>query len=320
MDRHVLAFDLGGTNIRCAIVAQDGAILTRARASVGPLPAPEEAIRKMEELAGQCLQQLGKRLDDIVCVGIGSPGPLNSQTGIIFETPSLRWKNVPLAQLLGGRLGRPTFLENDAVSACWGEHWKGAGQGMQTMFILTLGTGVGGGLIIAGKIWKGPDDIAGHLGHMVVDPHGPIQNLDNPGSVEALCSATACIRDAREAARLHPESLLAKVPTGELTGAYVNACAEQGDPQAREIFRRIGCHLGILCASLANALNPELGVIGGGLGLAGEKILAPLRQELLRRALPQAGARLRIVSAQLGDDAGTVGIAGLALQRLKEKK
>lgn len=319
MGRHVLAFDLGGTNVRCGIVDESGTILTRAKTGMGARPKPEEAVQKMKELAVLCLQQLGRQAQEIACVGIGSPGPLNSQTGIVALTPNLGWVNVPLARLLSQALSRPTFLENDAVSACWGEYWKGAGQGARTMFMLTLGTGVGGGLILDGRIWKGPDDIAGHLGHMVLDPDGPVQNMDNPGSVEALCSATACIRDAREAALRHPESRLAQIPPQELSGAYVNACAEQGDAPAQEILRRIGLHLGILCASLANALNPELGVIGGGLALAGEKILAPLRQELKRRALPQAGVRLRIELARLGDDAGLVGVAGLALGRLDKK-
>jgi len=316
MSRLVLAFDLGGTNVRCGVLNEKFEILARAKTEVGKRPAPEDAVAKMKQIAGEALNKVGKNPSEIACVGIGSPGPLNSQTGIIFETPNLGWKNVALAQLLGAALGRPTFLENDAVSACWGEYVKGVGRGAQTMFILTLGTGVGGGLIIGGKVWKGPDDIAGHLGHMIVEPCGPTQVFDNPGSVEALCSATACIKAAQNAAATYPESLLAKVPSDQITGAYVNECADKGDEPARDIFTRIGYYLGVACASLANALNPELGVIGGGLAQAGDKILVPLRKELRRRALAPAGKRLRVELAQLGDDAGLVGAAGLALQRL----
>lgn len=319
MSRLILAFDLGGTNVRCGILDENFEILSRAKTEVGKRPAPEVAVGKMKQIADEALGQLGKRLGDIACVGIGSPGPLNSQTGIIFETPNLGWKDVPLAKLLGDALGRPTFLENDAVSACWGEYVKGVGQGVQTMFIFTLGTGVGGGLIIGGKVWKGPDDIAGHLGHMIVEPNGPTQVFDNPGSVEALCSATACIKTAQDAAVTYPESLLAKVPADQMTGAYVNECADKGDQPARDIFERIGRHLGIACASLANAFNPELGVIGGGLSFAGDKIMTPLRKELRRRALPPAGKRLRMEFAQLGDNAGIIGAAGLALHRLDGK-
>jgi len=319
MSRLVLAFDLGGTNVRCGVLNEQSEILARAKTSVGSRPKPEEAVRKMKDIAQEALTQLGKQTADLACIGIGSPGPLNSQSGIVFETPNLGWKNVPLAQLLGNALGRPTFLENDAVSACWGEFVKGAGRGTQTMFILTLGTGVGGGLIIGGKVWKGPDDIAGHLGHMIVEPHGPTQVFDNPGSVEALCSATACIKQAKAAAYSNPESLLAKLPPDQITGAYVNECADKGDQPALDIFTRIGTYLGVACASIANALNPELGVVGGGLAAAGDKIMLPLRKELLRRALPAAGQRLRMELAQLGDDAGIVGVAGLALQRLDGK-
>ena len=319
MSRRIMAFDLGGTNVRCGILNNAGEILARAKTAVGKRPAPADAVKKMRGIAQECLDKLDLKLKDVACVGIGSPGPLNSQTGIIHETPNLGWKEVPLARLLGEALERPAFLENDAVSACWGESWKGAGRGTQTMFILTLGTGVGGGLIIGGKVWKGPDDSAGHLGHIVVDPNGPTQVLDNPGSAESLCSATACIRDARAAAKKYPASLLAKVHEDQITGANAAECAQKGDAQAQEIFRRIGYHLGVLCASLANALNPEVGVIGGGLAAAGPLFLDPLRKELKRRALPQAGARLRIALAELGDDAGMIGVAGLAMQRLDGK-
>ncbi|MBI3831501.1 MAG: ROK family protein [Planctomycetes bacterium] len=320
MSRLVLAFDLGGTNVRCGILNEQFEILARAKCAVGTRPAPSEAVKKMKQIAEEALGNIGKKSGEIACVGIGSPGPLNSQTGIIFETPNLGWKDVPLAKLVGDALGRPAFLENDAVSACWGEHVKGVGVDIQSMFIFTLGTGVGGGLILGGKVWKGPDDIAGHLGHMIVQPNGPTQVYDNPGSVEALCSATACIAAAQNAAYTYPESLLAKIPPGEITGAYVNACAEKGDEPACEIFRRIGYHLGIACASIANALNLELGVIGGGLSAAGDKILVPLRKELRRRALPPAGKRMRIELSKLGDDAGLVGAAGLALERLDGKQ
>lgn len=318
MSRCVLSFDLGGTNVRCAVVDETGRILARARTTTGEWPKPEQTVAKMAEIAAECLAQLGRRRKQVVCAAIGSPGPLNSRTGIILETPNLGWANVPLAKMLAKALKLPTFLENDAVSACWGEYWKGAGRGAQTMFILTLGTGVGGALILNGAVWRGPDDTAGHLGHMVVDPDGPTQNRDNPGSVEALCSATACVRDARQAARENPASLLARVPPDKLDAKYVSECAEQGDAAAREVFRRIGYHLGVACASLANALNPEVGIIAGGMAQAGEKILEPLRRECARRALQAPGKRLKIVLAQLGDDAGTIGAAGLALERLKE--
>jgi glucokinase len=315
----VLSFDLGGTNVRCAVVDDEGRILARARTTTGERPGPEEVVRKMGQISREAIGQSGVGRSAIPCAGIGSPGPLNSRSGIIFETPNLGWTNVPLAKMLAEELKLPAFLENDAVAACWGEYWKGAGQGVKSMFILTLGTGVGGGLILDGKVWRGPDDTAGHLGHMVVDPDGPIQNLDNPGSVEALCSATACVRDARAAARAHPESLLAKVPPEQITALYVNQCADRGDFCAQEIYRRIGCHLGIACASLANALNPELGVIAGGMAAAGDRIMGPLRKECSRRALQVPGRRLKVVFAQLGDDAGTIGAAGLALERLKEQ-
>ena len=319
MGKCVISFDLGGTNVRCGVLDLKGKILAREKIATGERPDPKELAGRMAGIADVCLGQLGRKRKDVSAVGIGSPGPLNSMTGIISQTPNLGWKNVPLAKLVHNAIKLPTFLENDANSALWGEYWKGVGVGKKTMFIFTLGTGVGGSLILDGKLWRGPDDTAGHLGHMVVDPDGPTQVFDNPGSVEALCSATACIRDARAAAQAHPESLLAKVPPEQITGAYVDECAEKGDPYAREIFRRIGYHLGIVCASLANALNPELGIFAGGLAQAGEKIMEPLRKECFRRTLLVPGKRMKIVLGKLGDDAGMIGAAGLALERLKGK-
>lgn len=319
MSRDVIAFDLGGTNVRCGLVNEDGKILARAKHAVGKKPKPEDAAAQMAEMAKKLLKEANKRHDEVACAGIGSPGPLNSQTGIIVETPNLGWKNVPLAKLVQDGIGIPTYLENDANSACWGEYMRGAGKGTQTMFILTLGTGVGGGLILGGKLWKGIDDIAGHLGHIVVDPDGPKQVFDNPGSLEALCSATALIRDAKAAAKENPKSKLAKLAEDEVNGQTVAECAEAGDKTALDLFERLGRHLGIACASFANVLNPEAGVIGGGLA-ASWKLFAPaMLKEMKRRALGPAGARLKLHQAKLGDDAGMTGVAGLALLRLDGK-
>ena len=320
MSELILSYDLGGTNVRCGVLNDSGEIIARTKGPTGAFPNPKELGDRFAQIADDCCKQIGKTRKDICAVGIGSPGPLNSRTGIISETPNLGWKNVPLAQIVRDALQLPTFLENDANSAMWGEFWKGAGIDKQTMFILTLGTGVGGSLVLDGKIWRGPDDTAGHLGHMTIQSEGLPHwspDLDNPGSVEVLCSATACIRDAKEAAKKHPESLLAKIPPDQMTAAYANECADQGDEQAIEVFRRIGYYLGITCATLANAFNPEIGIIGGGMSQAGEKIFGPLRKELKRRALIVPGERLEITTAKLGDDAGLVGAAGLALERLK---
>lgn len=317
MPRYVLAFDLGGTNVRGGIVGEDGEILCRGRDVSGQRPSGEEVAGKMAAIADGCLKERGLRREDIVAVGIGSPGPLDSRTGIVIETPNLGWKNVPLAKLVQERIGRPTFLENDANCACWGEFWKGAARGSRTAFILTLGTGVGGGLILDGKLYKGIDDTGGHLGHIVVNSEGPPHwALDNPGSLEAYCSATACIRDARAAAKAHPDSLLARKPADQIDGAFVAACAEQGDAAAREIWRKLGYHLGVACATLANTLNPEVGVIGGGLCQAWDLFAEPMEAECRRRALSTPGARLKLRRAELVDDAGIVGAAGLALERL----
>ncbi len=314
----ILSYDLGGTNVRCGVLDDNGNIRVRSKTHTGNKPEPKELLARMALLADECCAKLGKKRSDLCAAGIGSPGPLNSQTGWISETPNLGWKDIPLTQIAREALDMNVYLENDANAALWGEYWKGAGVGKKTMFILTLGTGVGGSLILDGKLWRGPDDTAGHLGHMTIHSEGtPHWGLDNPGNVEALCSATACIRDAREAAKRHPDSLLAKIPSEGMTAAYASECADQGDPYAVEIFNRIGYYLGVTCATLANVFNPEIGIIGGGMAGAGDKIFVPLRKEIRRRALLVPGTRLEIAEAKLGDDAGLVGAAGLAFERYK---
>lgn len=314
----ILSYDLGGTNVRCGVLDDHGNILARSKTPTGNKPEPKELFARMAVIADECCAKLGKKRKDLCAAGIGSPGPLNSQTGWLSETPNLGWKDIPLTQIAREALDMKVYLENDANSALWGEYWKGAGMFRKTMFILTLGTGVGGSLILDGKLWRGPDDTAGHLGHMTIHSEGkPHWGLDNPGNVEALCSATACIRDAREAARKHPDSLLARIPAEEMTAAYASECADKGDKYAIEIFNTIGYYLGVTCATLANVFNPEIGIIGGGMAGAGDKIFVPLRKELKRRALIVPGKRLEIAEAKLGDDAGLVGAAGLAFERYK---
>ncbi len=309
----ILAYDLGGTNLRCALLEEDGTILARARQATGTRPKPEETVDQMGSLADQVTEQAKVHRSQVTCIGIGCPGPLDSRIGVIHRTPHLGWNNVPLAKLVEQSQRIPTFLENDATSACVGEHWRGAGQGMNSLFILTLGTGVGGGILLNDELYRGIDDTAGHLGHMVIDPGGPSLVFDNPGSLEALCSATALIRDAKQAALEHPQSALAQLSS--ITGESVAVCANEGDQTALRLFEQLGERLGIACATLANALNPEGAIIGGGLSSAWPLFEPAMTREFQRRALPAPGQRMVLRRAQLGDDAGILGCARLAWKR-----
>jgi glucokinase len=320
--RHVLGFDVGGTNVRCALLNEDGEILARARAPMPKAPTIGNTTDTMAGLAAQCEKESGINRQAIACAGIGSPGPLNSRSGWIVHTPNLPWKNEPFAPIVEERLKIKTFLEGDANAAGWGEYWRGAGRNVSSLVMFTLGTGVGGCLILDGRLVRGPDDSGGHLGHTPATPYGAVCGCGAHGCLETIASATAVARRLRDAAArgvglcggLPPEKIAV------LTARDASAAAEKGCPTAREILAEAGRALGRAAAFLANALNPDVCVVGGGLVSAADKILEPMRIEFLRAALPDAGRRLRIVPAALGDDAGVSGAAGLALARLHEEK
>lgn len=316
--KYVLGFDVGGTNVRGALTDAEGNIAARAKAPMPEPPTPENTAAQMAKLAAKCFQEAGLEQGAVCCAGIGSPGPLNTKTGCIIHTPNLPWTDAPLAPLLEERLGVPTYLEGDANAAGWGEYWKGAGRDVRSLILFTLGTGVGGCVILDGRLLRGPDDTGGHLGHIVV-PEGGRCGCGAFGCLESVASATATAQRARDAAE-RGLGLLAEIPPEKITARDVSAAAEKGCPTAREILAEAGRALGRVAAGMANVLNPELCVVGGGMTGAGEFILEPLRLELRRCALPAPGRRLRTVPAELGDDAGVIGAAGLALDRFQEKR
>lgn len=319
MQEHgVIGVDLGGTKLLGGVV--DRGLAVRARL-VQDLPTPPE--RDGEAVYG-LLIELIERLREatplaVSGVGIGVPGLLDREREVVRHAVHLPWRELPLKVRLSERLGLPVFLDNDANLALLGEWEAGAARGAQDVVMLTVGTGIGGALLLDGKLYRGADGAAGELGHMVVETDGPPcgSGCPNHGCLESVASGTALAREGMRVGRATPNCALGKaVAEGrEITGALVTELAHDGDRAARDVIALIGTRLGVGLANVANVFNPELIVVGGGVVGAGELLLAPAREVLQRRALPPV-ASVPVVRAELGSDAGMVGAAVLAWQGL----
>jgi len=312
--RVLVGIDLGGTNIKVGLVSPEGRLLGEKRAPTDVPRGAKAAADAMVRLANELLVERGLSVQDVAAAGIGSPGPLNTRTGRIVKTPNLvGWDDAPLASWVAEGLGVPAFLEGDANAACWGEHWIGAGRGVENMVMITLGTGVGGAVIVNGELVRGVDDTGGHIGHVVVEPGGYQCGCGSKGCLEAYASAPATARRFLEAVKRGETSSLA--PTEGLTAGDVHKAATAGDALARRTIELTGWYLGIVLGGLANVLNPELCCVSGGMINAGEMLFGPMRESVREHSFPLPGKRLKIVPAELGEPAGIIGAAGCALTR-----
>ena len=251
----------------------------------------------------------GASKSDIRFIGIGSPGPIDPKTGMVIFAPNLMWHNVPIVRMLEGILDLPVCLENDANVAALGEYQFGAGRRSKNMVYITVSTGVGGGLILDGKIYAGSFGMAGEVGHMTIVADGPLCGCGNQGCLEALASGPAIARKARACVLHGQETTMTDMVSGkleEITSKTVGEAAAAGDVLAKEIVDKAGEYVGIAVANLINIINPDTIVIGGGVSNMGELILEPLRKAAGRRAMKAAFDEVRIVKAELGSDAGVV--------------
>jgi len=311
----VIGVDLGGTNIKSALVNESGEVLHRL---VRPTLAVEGPTRVLDQIAG-CVQALHDHAqsDEVVAVGVGAPGPMNWQTGVVYSPPNLPgWKNVPLANEIADRTGLTAYVENDANAACWGEFWTGAGRDAKSLCCLTLGTGVGGGIVLDGALLRGPDGTAGELGHLCVQRNGRACGCGARGCLEAYASVTGLVRTAKEGLDNGEESSL-RSSTEDLTGAAVSEAASNGDTFAKSVISETGEWVGVGVASLINLLNPDMIVICGGMIEAGDLLFDAIRHTAQRQAFEVPATRAQIVPAALGQDAGVIGAAGCAWQRVK---
>lgn len=309
----VLAVDLGGTNIRAAAVAPDGAVVARRQALTRPADGTGAVIARIAEAAEGAAREAGVAAD--APLGLALPGTVNPRTGVVGVAPNLGWAEVPIRRLLAGRLGRPVAIGNDVNAAALGEWRHGAGRGVADFLYLACGTGVGGGVIAAGRLLLGKDGLAVEPGHMVVALDGPRCRCGGRGCLEAFAGGWAIEAAAQDLLDRGLPSLLTELmeERGEgLSGALINYAAEQDDGVAIEVLARAGRATGVAVASLVHLFNPAVVAIGGGVAAAGRFFLGPLREALDGQVIADYRDGLRVVASELGGDAGLLGAAVLA--------
>jgi glucokinase len=312
---YIVGIDLGGTNIVCGCVAEDGSALHGVRSvATGAEEGPDAVVNRIVAAARESIAaaQVAVPGMQLIGAGVGAPGPLDTRSGLVLLTPNLGWVNMPLRQRMQDGLGLRTALDNDANCAVLGEWWQGAARGTRTTVGLTIGTGIGGGIIIDGRLFHGTSDIAGEVGHMTIDANGRRCKCGNYGCIEAYASGPNIALRAVEALESGAESVLPSYVGGDLrriTAQTVYQAAQSGDELALEVVRDTAKFLGAAVASLINIFNPEAIVIVGGVTLAGENLFEPLRREVSRRAFKPAVQVCRIVPGELTGVAGVYGAA-----------
>ena len=313
-DDLVCAVDLGGTNLRAANIDRDGRIYERVRTATPETEKAEDIVSAIAAAVRECETEGLNRGARIQSVSVVVPGSVQAGTGVVVNAPNI--PSLPgfrLASALSEALDRPVLLENDANAAALGEMWQGAARNCKTIICLTLGTGVGGAIVLDGQLWRGVDGTAGEIGHASVDPFGGVKcKCGNVGCLEVYASATAIVRMTRELLASGLHSLLLSIPADALTSEEVYRAALAGDEVAFDVMCRLGMHLGVAMANLVNIFNPEMIVIGGGVAAAWDLFAEPARKEVKKRAFPVPAQRCQIVRAECGDDAGLLGAAWLA--------
>lgn len=310
MEKLVLAADLGGTNLRMAVMNGYGEVVFRNKIRTPTNGKREGIIDAILASVERCLAETSDGAS-VAAFGAAVPAIVNSRDGVILRSPNLPELNgFQFASYFSDRLEMPVVLENDANSAALGENWKGASRGIMSSICVTLGTGVGGGIIIDGKLLRGIDGTAGEIGHIAVQPDGHPCGCGSRGCVEQYSSAIAIRRIVGELLERYPGSALSGVE--DVTPLKVYEAGSAGDDLALEVFRVFGTYLGIALGGLVNVLNPEAIVLGGGVSAGWDLFIEHLREEMFRRAFRHPAERVRLMRSELGDDAGIVGAAFLA--------
>lgn len=311
----VLAADLGGTHLRVALIDATGRIHSQTKGNTPNGPSPMCVVEAILQAAEQCGPELNEQ---VVAAAVMVPGTVDKDNAVVVTAPNLPSLNkFELKSVLQEKFARPAVLENDANAAAVGEMWLGAARGYRDVICITLGTGVGGGVILDGKLWRGSQGAAGELGHATVEPFGSLKcKCGNTGCLEMFASATAIVRQAKEGRNRFPNSIL----SGEdVTAADVYEAARQGDPLALEVFKNVGTYLGVGVANLVNLFNPEIIVIAGGVSAGWDLFEKFMHHEVIERAFGSQQANVKIVPARCGDNAGLLGATKLAFDELKSQ-
>jgi len=319
MSRKAIGIDLGGTFIKAGVVDDAGRVLSKVSIPTEAQRGRKVIIANIARAADEARAMASLDWSRISAIGLGSPGVFKPPEGIVYHCanlPDLQGKPLarPVAEALGVR-HIPVALDNDANVAAFAEAWVGAGRGCRTLVLFTLGTGIGGGIVLNGEVWRGAWGTAGELGHQIIHPDEPDHGSGTAGSLEDFASATALVRRFREAVMAGRRSrLAARLRCGEpVTARDIALAARAGDATCRRLIEETGRYLGIGVTNMLHILNVELVVFAGGMTAAGTMLLKPIREEVRRRAFPLARRGVRILFSRLGNDAGLIGAAGFAL-------
>jgi len=321
-DTLALGIDLGGTKILTAVASAEGKMLSRDHSITPAKEGQEAVVKSILESVGRALDQANIVVADLTAIGVGAPGLSNPETGILFTSPNLPgWKDVPLRDIIEKELGKQAFLINDANAAAVGELYFGAGRGARNFIYITVSTGIGGGIIIDGKIYTGSIGTAGELGHMVIDDEGPQCNCGNIGCWETLASGTALAREARHRIKEGTATSILKYADGNIkkvNAEAIHEAAQAGDKLANELIAQTAYYLGVGLANLINIFNPEVIIIGGGVSNIGDMLLKPAFEEAGHRAFKQSYQAVRFARTELGRNSGVLGAAAYALEKMRQ--
>jgi len=315
----ILGIDLGGTKILTAVIDAQGSLRARDHSVTPAAKGPQAVIQAIRESAKRSFEQASMDVSWVDAVGIGAPGPSNPETGVLFTSPNLPgWQDVDLVRILEEQFGKKVYLINDANAAALAEYRFGAARGLQHVIYITVSTGIGGGIIIDGRLYTGAVGTAAELGHMTIDLDGPRCNCGNFGCWETLASGTALARRARLRIEEGASTAILDHAAGEIEkvdAKIIQAAAEEGDLLANELISRTGFYLGVGLANLINMFNPQMIVIGGGVSNIGDRIFNPAYQTAKDRAYAAAYAAVTFTRAKLGRNSGVLGAAAHALDK-----
>jgi glucokinase len=315
-DKWIVGVDIGGTTTKLAFINMDGKILYKWQIYTDNSNEGKNITINIAKSIAINLAKLKLNKQNLLGIGIGAPGPVNYQTGIILNAVNLGWRDsFPLKDLLERETGLPVYIDNDANCAALGEMWKGAGNGAKDLVFVTIGTGIGGGIIINGEIVQGINGAGGEIGHITAMPiNGSQCNCGKTGCIETIASATGIVRLAKEELlTIGTPGELHNILTqeGEITAKDVMVCAQKGDMIAKKVLNHVTFYLGFVLAGIANTLNPEKIVIGGGVSKAGKILINPLKEQFAQFTFKPVRESTEIIVATLGNDAGVIGAAWL---------
>ena len=320
-DKPVVAVDMGGTKIAAALVSRSGRILHRERALTMAVEGPSAVMERLFAVIDAVLNQTKLKPADAGGICVAAAGPIDMDNGMITNAPNLPgWDAIPLRGIIKDKYEVDSFLVNDAKAAALGEHEFGAGKGIDNLLCITLGTGIGGGIVIGGRLYLGQSGAAGEVGHMTIDINGPRCVCGNIGCWELFASGTGMEKEATrrlsagQASSLRP---LFEAAEGEIKAEQIAQAAKQGDALALSVIEWSANYIGAGLVSLVNIFNPEMIVMGGGLSKIGDLLLQPAVRVVGQRAFPLLSQAVRIVPSTIGDDAGTLGAAAFAFKKGK---